>query len=192
MKVSPVYIIPAILGISLPAVGAAGTKPNIIYILADDLGYGDLGCYGQTKIETPNIDQLAAKGIKFTQHYAGSTVCAPSRASLLTGRHTGHGYLPTLLGESNPQKTHDRLYWEFYEDGGKRAALLGGRWKGIQTGLDEDPDAPIQLYDLNSDPGEGNDISAQHPEILEAIKTAFREEHTPSEIFRWKSSTQPE
>lgn len=65
-------------------------QPNIIYILADDLGYGDLGVYGQQKIETPNIDALASKGIRFTQHYAGSTVCAPSRSSLMTGQHTGH------------------------------------------------------------------------------------------------------
>jgi arylsulfatase A len=65
-------------------------KPNIIFILADDLGYGDLGCYGQQKIETPNIDQLAKQGLRFTQFYSGSTVCAPSRASLMTGLHTGH------------------------------------------------------------------------------------------------------
>lgn len=65
-------------------------KPNIIYILADDLGYGDLGCYGQQKIETPNIDKLAANGILFTQHYSGSAVSAPSRCSLLTGLHPGH------------------------------------------------------------------------------------------------------
>ena len=65
-------------------------KPNIIYILADDMGYGDLGCYGQKKYNTPNLDKLAAKGMRFTQHYSGSTVCAPSRSSLLTGQHTGH------------------------------------------------------------------------------------------------------
>lgn len=65
-------------------------KPNIIYILADDLGYGDLGCYGQAKIETPNLDKMAAKGMLFTQHYSGSTVCAPSRSVLLTGQHTGN------------------------------------------------------------------------------------------------------
>ncbi len=65
-------------------------KPNIIYILADDLGYGDLSCYGQTKFQTPNIDQLAQEGIMFTQHYSGSTVCAPSRCSLMTGLTTGH------------------------------------------------------------------------------------------------------
>ncbi len=69
------------------------TKPNIIYILADDLGYGDLGCYGQEKIETPNIDALAKNGMRFTQHYSGSPVCAPSRCVFLTGKHTGHAHI---------------------------------------------------------------------------------------------------
>lgn len=68
-------------------------KPNIILILADDLGYGELGVYGQKKIETPNIDKLASEGIKFTQHYSGSAVCAPSRYSLLTGQHMGNAYI---------------------------------------------------------------------------------------------------
>lgn len=67
-----------------------GTRPNIIFILADDLGYADLGCYGQRAIQTPNIDRLAAEGMRFTQAYAGSTVCAPSRSVLMTGKHTGH------------------------------------------------------------------------------------------------------
>lgn len=64
--------------------------PNIIYILADDLGYGDLGSYGQDKFATPHLDQLAGNGIRFTRHYSGSTVCAPSRSVLMTGQHTGH------------------------------------------------------------------------------------------------------
>lgn len=64
--------------------------PNIVYILADDLGYGDLSCYGQKKFTTPNIDRIAGEGMLFTQHYAGCTVCAPSRSSLMTGMHTGH------------------------------------------------------------------------------------------------------
>ena len=66
------------------------SKPNIIFIFADDLGYGDLGCYGQQKIETPNIDALAKRGLRFTQFYSGSSVCAPARATFLTGLHTGH------------------------------------------------------------------------------------------------------
>jgi arylsulfatase A len=70
--------------------GFAQKKPNIIVILADDLGYGDLGCYGQTKFETPNLDRLASMGIRFTQFYSGSTVCAPARCSFMTGLHTGH------------------------------------------------------------------------------------------------------
>lgn len=68
-------------------------SPNIIYILADDLGYNEVGAYGQSIIQTPTLDQLAADGMRFTQHYSGSPVCAPSRGSLLTGKHTGHAYI---------------------------------------------------------------------------------------------------
>ena len=68
-------------------------KPNIIFILCDDMGYGDLGCYGQKYIQTPCIDQMAEEGMRFTQAYAGSPVSAPSRASLMTGQHTGHGHV---------------------------------------------------------------------------------------------------
>lgn len=69
---------------------AAPKPPNIVFIIADDLGYGDLGCYGQQRIRTPNLDRLAAQGMRFTQFYAGAPVCAPSRNSLMTGQHTGH------------------------------------------------------------------------------------------------------
>ncbi|MBN2417590.1 arylsulfatase [bacterium] len=83
--------------VTLGQLGCSGSpgkkRPNIIYILADDLGYGELGCYGQEKILTPNIDALAAAGMRFTQHYSGSPVCAPSRCTLLTGKHTGHAYI---------------------------------------------------------------------------------------------------
>ena len=68
-------------------------RPNIIYILADDLGWGDLSCFGQTNWSTPNIDRMSAEGMRFTQAYAGSTVCAPSRAALLTGQHAGRGFM---------------------------------------------------------------------------------------------------
>ena len=89
---------------AIPAVGQRPRprKPNIIIMLADDLGYGDVGCFGQKMIKTPNVDRLAAEGARFTQCYAGSTVCAPSRSCLITGQHTGHtrvrgnDYVPLL------------------------------------------------------------------------------------------------
>jgi len=91
-------IIFPVAAIGVLACSGSDQKPdlrdfNVIYILADDLGYGDLGCYGQTLIKTPNIDRMAAQGMRFTQHYAGSTVSAPSRSSLMTGLHTGHTFI---------------------------------------------------------------------------------------------------
>jgi len=90
-----IYLLAAILALMSSCISAkeqtkTAKKPNIIYILADDLGYGDLSCYGQKNFATPNIDQLAADGMRFTNHYSGSTVCAPSRSALMTGLHTGH------------------------------------------------------------------------------------------------------
>ena len=83
-----------LVSLAVSSLAAAPSKtvrpPNVIYILADDLGYGDLGCYGQTKFATPNIDRLAREGMRFTSFYSGNTVCAPSRSALLTGQHTGH------------------------------------------------------------------------------------------------------
>lgn len=76
-----------------PIQRAADPRPNIIFVLADDLGYGDPGCFGSTRIRTPNIDRLAREGMLFTQHYAGNAVCAPSRCVLLTGKHPGHAYI---------------------------------------------------------------------------------------------------
>src|SRR6187399_2204579 len=72
------------------AASAQERRPNIVFILADDLGHGHLGCYGQKQIQTPNIDRIAKEGLRFTQAYAGCTVCAPSRSVLMTGLHTGH------------------------------------------------------------------------------------------------------
>ncbi len=80
----------------------ARRRPNLIYILADDLGYGELGCYGQKWIKTPHIDRIAAEGMKFTQHYSGSPVCAPSRCVLMTGKHTGHAYIRTNGNPKGP------------------------------------------------------------------------------------------
>ena len=78
---------------SLSALAQHADKPNIIFILCDDMGYGDLACYGQPYIATPNIDRMASEDMQFTQAYAGSPVSAPSRATLMTGQHTGHTHV---------------------------------------------------------------------------------------------------
>ncbi len=101
-------------------------RPSIIYILADDLGYGDLGCYGQTRIKTPNLDQLAADGIRFTSCYAGSTVCAPSRAALMLGQHTGHSFLRGN-SEKLPLQPEHMTVAEVLHDAGYRTAMIG-KW----------------------------------------------------------------
>jgi len=93
------------------ATGRGNRKPNIIYILADDLGYGELGCYGQEIIKTPNIDRIAAQGIRFTQHYSGSPVCAPSRCVLMTGKHTGHSYIRNNGRPEHRERDEGELYF---------------------------------------------------------------------------------
>ena len=106
--------------------------PNIIYILADDLGYGDIGPFGQTKTRTPNLDQMAKEGMRFTQHYAGSTDCGPSRASLLTGLHSGHSPVrgnPVWTNSGNPAdlKPEDVTIAEMLKDNGYNTAAIG-KW----------------------------------------------------------------
>lgn len=91
MRIYRAILLSFILGLTQNLV--AQQKPNVIFILADDMGYGDSGCYGSKLIKTPNIDVLAKEGMRFTDFYAGSTVCAPSRASLMTGQHTGHTFV---------------------------------------------------------------------------------------------------
>jgi len=113
------------------------TRPNIIYILADDLGYGDVGVNGQNKIKTPNIDQLAHEGIRFTQHYAGATVCGPSRASLLTGFHTGHSSIrgnPVWTNSGKPVdlKPEDITLAEMLKSNGYTTAAIG-KWGLSET-----------------------------------------------------------
>jgi arylsulfatase A-like enzyme len=109
----------------------AGQTPNIIFILADDLGYGDVGCYGQQKIKTPNIDALAKSGIKFTQFYSGSTVCGPARASFMTGLHTGHTPIRGNKtfepeGQSHLPDSSVTIAMELQKAGYKTAAI--GKW----------------------------------------------------------------
>jgi arylsulfatase A-like enzyme len=109
----------------------APPEPNIVFILADDLGYGDLGCYGQKQIKTPNLDRMAAEGIRFTDHYAGSTVCAPSRCCLMTGMHTGHaqirGNTETKPMGQRPLAEGTATVGKLLQKAGYRTALIG-KW----------------------------------------------------------------
>jgi arylsulfatase A-like enzyme len=125
----------ASLGGGLLGAGAAQrARPNIVLILADDLGYGDLGCYGQQRIETPNLDRLAAEGVRFTQAYAGSTVCAPSRCALETGYHTGHARTRGNKYPDLPLRPEDVTLGEVLQRAGYRTGLIG-KWSlgGIGT-----------------------------------------------------------
>jgi len=127
---------------------AQSTKPNIIYIYADDLGYGELGSYGQTKIKTPNLDRMAKEGMRFTQHYSSAPVCAPSRCMLMTGKHPGHSYIrgnyemggfeDTMEGGQMP--LHEGAYTvaKMLKERGYQTALVG-KWGMGVTGTTGSP-----------------------------------------------------
>lgn len=146
---------------ALPAVSVAqkqSERPNVLFILCDDMGYGDLGCYGQPYIDTPNIDTLASQGMRFTQAYAGSPVSAPSRASLMTGQHTGHcevrgnkEYWPdspkikygenedfSIVGQHPLDPDHVVLP-ELFKDRGYTTGMFG-KWAGGYEGSASTPD----------------------------------------------------
>src|SRR5919109_266188 len=108
----------------------SGRRPNIILILSDDLGYGDLGSYGQRFIRTPNLDRMAREGVRFTQFYAAAPVCAPSRASLLTGLHQRHAYIRGNMGrggERIPLRPRDVTVAEVLKGAGYRTGVVG-KW----------------------------------------------------------------
>ena len=122
----------------------AADKPNIIYILADDAGYGDFGCYGGAQLPTPNIDRMATEGMRFTRHYAGCTVCAPSRCVLMTGLHTGHcrvrGNSPGLL------LPEDITMAEVLRSAGYRTACIGKWGLGAPPPLTDPNDQGFDLF----------------------------------------------
>ena len=100
-------------------------RPNIIYIMADDLGYGDLSCYGQKKFKTPYLDQMAKEGIRYTDYHSGSTVCAPSRCALMTGKHMGHAY---IRGNGEiPLRDEDYTVAEYFKQNGYHTGIFG-KW----------------------------------------------------------------
>ena len=121
---------------------AAVPKPNIIFILADDLGYGELGSYGQTQIHTPNLDLLAAEGMRFTQFYAGNTVCAPSRSVLMTGLHMGHTRVRGNAGPANviaqTLRSGDVTVARVLQQTGYATGLIG-KWGLGEAGSEGEP-----------------------------------------------------
>lgn len=150
----------AIAAAAVPAAAQQNSKPNIIYIMCDDLGYGDLGCYGQQLIATPNIDSLATQGMRFTQAYAGSPVSAPSRATFMTGQHTGHTHVrgnneywrgtDKVFPEYNGLTDHSRvgqepyvtehvIIPEIFKDNGYNTGMFG-KWAGGYEGSRSTPD----------------------------------------------------
>lgn len=127
------FLVFLLLALFTPPLHAAesAVRPNIIFILADDLGYGEIGCYGQQIIHTPRIDQMARDGMRFTQFYAGATVCAPSRSVLMTGQHHGHTRVRGNAGKANPLaqslRSNDVTVAKVLQSAGYKTALIG-KW----------------------------------------------------------------
>lgn len=134
---------------------ANSPRPNVVFILADDLGWGEVGCYGQEKIPTPNIDRLAAEGMRFTQHYSGAPVCAPSRCVLMTGKHLGHAEVRNnfRVQQLYPQYSEGQFpispeavtLAEVFRDAGYATGAMG-KWGLGPVGSTGDPNA--QGFDL--------------------------------------------
>ena len=127
MKAQGLFVAAALLGF----VACAADRPNLIWIMADDLGYGELGCYGQKVIQTPNLDRMAKEGLRFTRFYAGATVCAPSRSVLMTGQHHGHTRVRGNAGKQNAEtqslRAADVTVAKVLKQAGYTTALIG-KW----------------------------------------------------------------
>lgn len=128
--------------LTLPLTVFGESKPNVVFILADDLGYNELGCYGQQKIQTPNIDRLAREGMKFTRHYSGNAVCAPSRCVLMTGKHPGHAYIRNNRAVKpegqEPIPDKEKTLAEYFKDLGYATGAFG-KWGLGPTHSSGDP-----------------------------------------------------
>lgn len=167
-------------------------QPNIILIMTDDQGYGDLSCMGARDFVTPNIDRLAASGVRFTDWYSNSPVCSPSRASLLTGRYMD--IFPTVLKAAggDPGKyeldgldimavlrdgavsPHDMIFWEMDD----QTAVRRGNYKIVLNGRtveEEKPVCPVHLSDLSVDPGEEKNLIDVLPGLSKELETSALE-----------------
>ncbi len=129
--IARLILVASMLAVSANQAMSADERPNLIWIMADDLGYGDLGCYGQTVIKTVHLDQMAREGMRFTQFYSGATVCAPSRSVLMTGLHHGHTRVRGNAGKQNPiaqaLRPDDNTVAKTLQAAGYRTALIG-KW----------------------------------------------------------------
>lgn len=146
------------LGSATAAVTA--TKLNVVFILADDLGWGEVGCYGQKKIPTPNIDRLAAHGMRFTQHYSGAPTCAPARCVLMTGKHAGHAEVRGNFAVRN-------AFPQFTEGQNLKTKTPG----------------PWEVYDLSKDHAEANDLAAKSPDLIRRAEDILRGEVAENPVF---------
>lgn len=162
-------------------------QPNIIFILADDLGYGDLGCYGQEKIQTPHLDQMAAEGMRFTDFYAGATVCAPSRCVLMTGLHTGHCQVRgNGASENQKLRDQDQTVAEVLQKVGYRTALIG-KWGLGEPGGGEEGFPSKQGFDYSFGYLSQHHAHNYYPEILwrNEQKVQLRNEVTKTKTGEW-------
>lgn len=140
-----------IIAVALSHATAAET-PNVVYIMADELGYFEPAFMGGKNIDTPNIDRMAADGISFTNLLAGSSVCAPTRCTFLTGKH-------------------DYLYWEI----GQSVAVRMENWRAIR----QKSRSPWELYDLSTDPSESDNLAAKQPGKLAQLVALAERAHEP-------------
>ncbi|MCC6264415.1 MAG: arylsulfatase [Bryobacterales bacterium] len=196
-----------------PLLRASNARPNLILILADDLGIGDLGCYGQEKIRTPNLDRMAAAGMRFTQAYAGSTVCAPSRCCLLTGLHNGHGRVRDNIPHGVFLQPDDLTVAEVLKRAGYRTGAIGkwglgnpGSW-GLPNmqGFDEffgylDQDHAHNYYpeflwenerEVLQPGNRANKRQSYSPELLARRATAFIQSNAQQPFFLYFAPTMP-
>jgi arylsulfatase A-like enzyme len=187
-------------------------RPNIVFLLADDLGYGDPGCYGQKRIQTPNIDRLAADGMLFRQAYAGSTVCAPSRCALMTGLHSGHGRVRGNAKPEVPLAAGDLTVAELLRKAGYRTGMFG-KWGLGDAGTTGLPNAkgfdeffgyhtqqqahtyyPQQLWDNDREFVVGGNLGVKKtwaPDLILPRALQFIEKNKASPFFLYVPFTMP-
>lgn len=196
---------------------AQQSKPNIVFILADDLGIGDIGSYGQTKISTPNLDKLAKQGMRFTHFYAGTSVCAPSRSALLTGQHTGHTYVrgnKEIEPEGQePLADSIRTFAMILQEKGYQTGAFG-KWGLGMVGTTGDPNRkgfdefygyncqrqshryyPTHLWDNNQRVDlQGNNLRQKEtyaPALIQAKTLAFIDQHKDKPFFLFVPTVLP-